>query len=91
MPDLYAAIICCQLQTRSSVYAAAPTHARWLSEWISTTDPAGTVYGLIVSRKTVVSSARLPSSTLMIFRHSPSPPVGKLAGKDWSQMMKTTG
>ena len=60
-------------------------------EWRRTTEPAGTVKGLTVSRKIEVRSERVPSSSRSIFRHSPSPPVGKQAGKDWSASTKTTG
>ena len=60
-------------------------------EWRSTTEPAGTMKCLTDSRKMLVWSSRVSSSSLRILRHSPSLPVGKQAGKDWSDSTKTTG
>ena len=60
-------------------------------EWRSTTEPAGTMKCLTVSRKIEARSVRVPSSSRNILRHSPSPPEGKQAGKDWSASTKTTG
>ena len=55
------------------------------------TEPAGTANGFSDSRRMSVRSEREASSSLRILRHSPSPPVGRLAGKDWSARMKTEG
>ena len=50
-------------------------------------EPAGTSYGFTVSRKISVRSARHPSSSLRIFWHSPSPPVGTAPHEDrWKQV-----
>ena len=58
-------------------------------EWSSTTEPAGTMNCLTDSRKMLARSERVPSLSLRIFRHWPSLPVGKQAGKDWSDSTKT--